>query len=464
MRRLGVALVLLASLTTVAPHTAGAQSSGYYPKDPYALQRKGNTMFFIARDPSHPKDFLLWRSDGTPRGTRVIDDVNGDTRGYCCSVPYRGSRGLVYFFGHQADFDNKEPWVSDGTAAGTRILKNINSDPQDWTCCYDESFTTVGKLTFFQHWEPGTGYTVWKTNGTTRGTARLKDFVARESDAWEYGDAGFFVGWRDKLFFSGPSDKRRGDSDALWRSNGKTRGTIELQSGTGQWEPGFLSPAGDTLYFLVHVEIGRDRYELWKSDGTKSGTKQVLDRRFVMSYANPVTYRGDFYFSAATRYPYQERLWKSNGTKRGTQPLHAPGMARRSFPGDKVVFRKRLYFVARDSHHNRELWRTNGTRAGTTRVKNINPGTLYDIDNLTVVDGTLFFMLGETDHWTLWKSDGTKRGTVRVRKTVFERVEDMAGMGGKLYFTATRRGDATRYLWRSNGTAAGTHPIRRRMR
>ena len=464
MRRLGTGLVTLPLLlATMSFGTAGAQSSDSHPRDAYLLVPVDNTLFFNARNPSDPGDFVLWKSNGTPQGTQVVKDVNGNGSGYCCSANTAGAGGLLYFMGSEADFDNEEPWVSDGTADGTRMLKDINADPDGGTCCYDHGFESVDGTTFFQVFEGPTGYTIWKSDGTTDGTVRMKDFEAPGTSCDNCGDANFFLKWKDKLFFSGPSDGQRGN-EALWRSNGTTEGTVELATRSSPWTPVYLRPAGDILFFFAEIEYfqgTRRIYELWSSDGTSDGTKRVLDRSFARTFDTPVTYRGKLYFAAATESPWQERLWKSDGTAQGTRPFQAPGMARRSYPGDKIVFKNRLYFVARDTHHNRELWRTNGTDQGTKRLKDVNPGTLYDINNFTVVGDTLFFTLGEHGHRELWKSDGTKRGTVRVTKTSWDFVNDFVAMGGRLYFSARPRPNDSHDLWTSDGTANGTHPIYR---
>jgi ELWxxDGT repeat protein len=62
------------------------------------------------------------------------------------------------------------------------------------------------------------------------------------------------------------------------------------------------------------------------------------------------------------------------------------------------------------------LWKSNGTKATTVFVEAFPPAEPWcceagvTIDQLTNVDGTLYFTLNED----LWRSDGTTDGTVRI--------------------------------------------------
>src|SRR6266700_552776 len=57
----------------------------------------------------------------------------------------------------------------------------------------------------------------------------------------------------------------------LWRSDGTTPGTFRIKKGL----PSNLVPVNGTLFFVIDDERHGD--ELWKSDGTESGTVLVKD-------------------------------------------------------------------------------------------------------------------------------------------------------------------------------------------
>ena len=78
-------------------------------------------------------------------------------------------------------------------------------------------------------------------------------------------------------------------------------------------------------------------------------------------------------------------------------------------PNDLTVVDGTLFFYASDGSHGEELWKTDGTAAGTIMVKDINPGsTSSNPFHMTAVGGTLFFAADDGIHGReLWKSDGT---------------------------------------------------------
>ncbi len=120
-----------------------------------------------------------------------------------------------------------------------------------------------------------------------------------------------------------------------------------------------------------------------------------------------------------------------------------------------------LFFAGQDSR-GKELWKSDGTEAGTVLVKDIVPGsTSSSPRELTNVDGQLFFIVdiiaeGEVAGSELWRSDGTDSGTTMVKAfpgrggAFFPR-----NVSGTLYFRVLPDG-----LWRSDGTTAGTVRIK----
>jgi trimeric autotransporter adhesin len=204
-----------------------------------------------------------------------------------------------------------------------------------------------------------------------------------------------------------------------------------------------LTPAGSFFYFTLNDD--RFGSELWRSDGTASGTYRVKDILQGPSSAAP------------------ENFLMVNGV---------------------------LCFTANDGVHGRELWRSDGTEAGTSIVKDLAPGeNSSNLQVLASTDNILFFQVeNETDTVQLWKTDGTPAGTVLVGEVSSENgavsfceIEgirksehgpldgvsltdvqspmDLIAVDHLLFFTS----DDPRYgreLWRSDGTAAGTAMIK----
>ncbi|MFL5352557.1 ELWxxDGT repeat protein [Archangium sp.] len=76
---------------------------------------------------------------------------------------------------------------------------------------------------------------------------------------------------------------------------------------------------------------------------------------------------------------------------------------------------------------------------------------------VAVGDRLFFIVVNPTTGWSLWKSDGTRAGTVRVKTiapiTAPAGPRALTEAGGLLFFSSNG------VLWRSNGTASGTHPV-----
>jgi len=135
-----------------------------------------------------------------------------------------------------------------------------------------------------------------------------------------------------------------------------------------------------------------------------------------------------------------------------------------SSPSSLVQVESTFYFSANQSTSGIEFWKSDGTEAGTARVKAFAlapPGGAGSSFELTNVNGTLFFRANDgTSGSELWKSDGTEAGTVLV-KDIWPGIggaqpQQMANIGGTLFFAATNSNATGIELWKSDGTQAGT--------
>ena len=112
--------------------------------------------------------------------------------------------------------------------------------------------------------------------------------------------------------------------------------------------PPVMVTVGNTLYFVA--EDGTNGEELWKSDGTASGTMMVKDINVSGNGAS----------------------WHNN----------------------VAVIGNTLYFTADDGTNGNELWKTDGTASGTVMVKDINSGSsTSNIQLLTPIGNTIYLSL-----------------------------------------------------------------------
>ena len=209
--------------------------------DPQWLTDVNGTLYFSAIDSlvnSGGLQYLnreLWKSDGTAQGTVLVADING--MGHSSPAELTNMNGTLFFRASNGGLGNVELWKSDGTAVGTVMVKNINTTTTPTFSSNPSSLTVVGNTLFFTANEGTasgkTGIELWKTDGTTAGTVRVKD----------------------------------------------------IRTGTASSTPISLTNVGGTLYFAANN--GTNGVELWKSDGTTAGTTLIQDIRLGASGANP---------------------------------------------------------------------------------------------------------------------------------------------------------------------------------
>ncbi|HEY6506101.1 MAG TPA: ELWxxDGT repeat protein [Chitinophagaceae bacterium] len=250
-------------------------------------------------------------------------------------------------------------------------------------------------------------------------------------------------------------------------ANGQTFSLVkDINPGTTAGNPGNLVAINESVFFRANDAVHGN--ELWKSNGTETGTVLIKDINPGPASGNPaelININGTIYFHANDGV-HGDELWKSNGTEAGTMMVKDinPGLGN-SAPSRFLKINNTLFFCATNGTHGIELWKTDGTEAGTVLVKDLYPGATGSNPQYMVnMGGVLFFSAADGIHagYDLWKTDGTETGTVMI-KDVYPGsgsavVANLVTMNGKLFFTAG--GDPASTLWKSDGTGAGTEIVK----
>lgn len=379
----------------------------------------GSDGSFFARDDDRVE---LWKSDGTSGGTvRVKDFGLGSTSGYSDGSYFASVNGTL-FTNIGTPSTGNELWKSDLTEAGTQLVRDINPGPGDSS---PDQFLNHNGMLFFAANDGTRGRELWKSDGTSGGTVLVKDIdpigsVGSYPGSYPNGfvvkDGNFFFGARTSGSDGIPFNED--DSGQLWKSDGTTAGTVRVKDfGPESSNTTTLLNVAGTIFGTAHTrEHGA---ELWKSDGTESGTVLVKDINPSVgsygpsgSYPRALTDVNGILFFVADDGVHGQELWKSDGTTDGTVLVKDvnPTVGAYSAYSSEISFVTelggKLYFAANDGMHGQELWTSDGTSGGTVLVKDINPlSSAYgasgsQIYPLAAVNGLLFFGANDGIHGT----------------------------------------------------------------
>ncbi len=171
---------------------------------------------------------------------------------------------------------------------------------------FPSRLTNVNGTLFFRDSSGGTGYELWKSDGTAAGTMLVKDISAGSTSS----NPSYFTNVNGVLYFRAEDGS---NGEELWKSDGTSAGTVLVKDiRPGGYHAGILDlkNVNGKLFFTADSGVGR---RVWVSDGTSAGT-------FNVSTGVPVGGIGDFYGRAVFAESNQQ-VWTSDGTAGGTQLL-----------------------------------------------------------------------------------------------------------------------------------------------
>ncbi|MGY5353985.1 T9SS type A sorting domain-containing protein [Wenyingzhuangia sp. IMCC45467] len=214
----------------------------------------------------------------------------------------------------------------------------------------------------------------------------------------------------------------------LWKSDGTESGTVlvkDLRIGSSNSSPNFFFSYNDMLYFSANSGGGN---VLFSTDGTEEGTN-ATGGPFIF---NQVELNNKIYYVNTVD---GNKLYEFNGTTASAVTNAGTGIE--NVVGANIVaFNNKLYLYMDYSEDEptvgRELYVYDPETGVFSLIKDVDAGTGdSSISNFTVVANTLFF---EADN-ALWMTDGTTEGTQSLEVALsVTGVNNFYGWNGTLFF------------------------------
>jgi ELWxxDGT repeat protein len=446
----------------------------------YKMVGSSTSNYFVFGATNSSNGNELWKSDGTSTGTILLKDINSTWDGINYTSEFVTFNGKIYFTANN-DLNGNELWVTDGTTIGTQIVKDIfiGNNSSDVF-----KLTTTSNFIIFSATDNSTNYkNLWKSNGTLIGTSQIKDIDLSQTSSTELS----FVELNNLIYFQGGNNSLSGIE--LWKTDGTLNSTsvvCDIFHKYGSFGNRDFIEFNNKMIFAG--TDGVHGIEPFITDGTITGTKMIKDLSpNNYSIYNDYDYRPSFtkagsnvYFRGTNGLLGFE-LFKTDGTESGTSLVKDVAPGNTSSIGDFTLFMNLndiVFFKANDQIHGEELWRSDGTDLGTYLLKDINPGTgngvtssnlFYNHYNITnencyaILNGYLYFIGRDNLEYGIWRTDGTTNGTIKVVSLPSSgsynyRPEIINSANGKVFFKTNINNSSygNNSLWSTDGTQSGT--------
>jgi ELWxxDGT repeat protein len=315
---------------------------------------------------------------------------------------FRSVLGNTLIFSAFDGVHGNELWKSDGSESGTQLVKDINPGPSDgfdqFTGHY---FTAYNGDLFFTADDGAHGIELWKTDGTTSGTQMLMDFSAGPTST---NIANLQILNGALIILENVWD---GSAYNLWRSDGTTLGTTLIKS---DFVGDFVGIVVNNYFFSVNDS---NILQLFKTDGTAAGTSQVYQFSAGVEYITGFADLDEFLYFTLNLSPQGMSLWRSDGTLAGTIPV----LQNERSISPLVRWNGNQLYLRELSDQLHELWIIDGATQSLKLLKGAGPDQTNIVASIFLDQGDHFFFLDydRIHSSALWRSDGTPAGTQPVR-------------------------------------------------
>lgn len=340
---------------------AGTQlfSEGPNVSTPYAFTEFKGNLYFSGRDEQHGAE--LWKTDGTEAGTKMFFETDASSNS---GRPLSGAPATLIVAGDQLFFSayqrsqGRTLWVTDGDDK----TQSFHKWEQNTGFNIKTLFGFKGSLYFV---DPFRGK-LWKTNGTSAGTAELD--LERKSKS-----AHGFIAMGENFFFI---DSATGSNSSIWVSDGITNKPLRHSDHTKGQTYG-LTAFNEKVYFTSEQEL----YEATATEAKKVDLSASDLAPGVLKPNNYAVLNNKLIFSASHTGSQNHELFQYDGAA-VSLIKDITGDSASSYPGNLTLLNNEVIFSANDQIAGKELWKTDATEAGTVLLKDVKEGSLGSSLNL----------------------------------------------------------------------------------
>jgi ELWxxDGT repeat protein len=278
---------------------------GVIGSDPRLLTAFRGGVAFTANDGTHGTE--LWVSDGSPRGTYLVRDINPKGSAFLPPGVFDLAvvNDILYFTADDGEH-GVELWASDGSEDGTYLVRDIRAGPAG---SEPQFLRAAGEHLALLADDGVHGVELWRSDGSVDGTSLVADIHPRRG---AFGTATFFFsfGSLDAQLYFAADDGMHGVE--LWRSDLTIEGTsrvADINPGPeGSYPAFFTAPdPGELLFQAYDPSFG---FEPWRvtPDGTVA---RLADLAPGAASSNPThfTVAGERVFFSADNGSSGSELW-----------------------------------------------------------------------------------------------------------------------------------------------------------
>lgn len=260
------------------------------------------------------------------------------------------ANGSLFF---NATNNNQEKLYSTTNGTNAELVSDING-----TSGYDPiPFAAINNKLLFFATTSATGTELFVTDGTNSGTSILKDIYPGDTGILSNFIRDQFAVLNSELYFW---TKGQDNKYFLWKTDGTTTGTLQITPDND----GFFYPSDVMIVYnnMIYFDARKNSFDnynkLFRTDGTASGTVLFQDIPITINTeSNPtdfIVYNNLLYYSAGNdNGAFGKELWRTNGTVDGTElvadifPNNITNTSKSSSPAHFIIFNDELYFRAK---------------------------------------------------------------------------------------------------------------------